>query len=133
MSDTPDFESIKQIDSYGVEHWSARDLAPLLGYTKWERFEGVIQRAMTSCAQSENIVEDYFPSAGKMIETGRGAMREVVDYALSRLACYLVAQNGDPRKPEMFHVKHFPSIIAANTPAFTASVNSAISPASTRS
>jgi len=98
MSDTPDFESIKQIDRHGVEHWSARDLAPLLGYSQWRRFEDTIQRAIISCAQSGNITKDHFASAGKMIETGKGAMREVADYALSRLACYLVAQNGNYRK-----------------------------------
>jgi DNA-damage-inducible protein D len=98
---SPNFESIKQTNVYGVEYWSARDLAPLLGYTQWRRFEEAIQRAITACEQSRNIVVDHFASAGKMIETGKGAKRTVKNYNLSRLACYLIAQNGDPRKPEI--------------------------------
>lgn len=59
------FERIKQINPYGIEYWSARDLAPLLGYSKWERFEGAIKRAMTACEQTGNIIDQHFPSAGK--------------------------------------------------------------------
>lgn len=81
--------------------WSARDLMPLLGYDKWERFEGVIQRAISACEQTGNVVEDHFPGAGKMVSLGSGAGREVSNYHLSRLACYLVAMNGDPRKSEI--------------------------------
>lgn len=74
---------------------------PLLGYDKWERFEGVIQRAISACEQTGNVVEDHFPGAGKMVSLGSGAGREVSNYHLSRLACYLVAMNGDPRKSEI--------------------------------
>jgi DNA-damage-inducible protein D len=98
---SPDFESIKQISPYQAEYWSARDLAPLLGYTKWERFEGAIKRAMTACEQIGQIVSDHFPSDGKMVNIGSGGQREVKDYFLSRFACYLIAQNGDPRKKEI--------------------------------
>ncbi|GHO51441.1 DNA damage-inducible protein D [Ktedonospora formicarum] len=101
MGQSPDFDKIKQENVYGMEHWSARDLAPLLGYAKWERFEGAIKRAMTACEKSGNRVEDHFPSAGKQIQFGKGATQDVKDYALSRFACYLIAQNGDPRKPEI--------------------------------
>ncbi len=101
MAGEPDFESIKQINMYGEEYWSARDLAPLLGYTQWRRFEEAIQRAITACEQSENIVANHFASTGKMVKLGSGAERSVKDYYLSRLACYLIAQNGDPRKPEI--------------------------------
>lgn len=101
MTQTPDFDSIKQTNPYGVEYWSARDLMPLLGYKKWERFEDAIKRAMTSCEQSGNIVKDHFPNVGKVIKAGKGATKEWRDYALSRFACYLIAQNGDPRKPEI--------------------------------
>jgi DNA-damage-inducible protein D len=98
---SPDFESIIQISPYGAEYWSARDLAPLLGYTKWERFEGAIKRAMTACEQIGQIVSDHFPSDGKMVNIGSGGQRELRDYFLSRFACYLIAQNGDPRKKEI--------------------------------
>ena len=98
---TPDFESIKQLSPYGTEYWSARELAPLLGYTKWERFQGVIQRAITASEQVGQRTSDHFPGAGKMIQVGKGGQREVPDYLLSRFGCYLIAQNGDPRKPEI--------------------------------
>ena len=95
------FESLKQITPHGAEYWSARDLQPLLGYTQWRRFEGAIQRAITSCEQSGNEPAHHFASAGKMIAVGKGGQREVSDFQLSRFACYLIAQNGDPRKPEI--------------------------------
>lgn len=101
MTQTPDFDSIKQINPYGVEYWSARDLMPLLGYKKWQKFEDAIKRGMTACTQSGNVVGDHFTGAGKVIEGGKGAKKEWNDYALSRFACYLIAQNGDPRKPEI--------------------------------
>lgn len=98
MQKQPDFDSIKQRNVYGVEYWSARELMPLLGYDKWERFEGAIKRAMTSCEQTGNVIDDHFPGAGKMVQIGSGSARTVKDYNLSRLACYLIAMNGDPRK-----------------------------------
>lgn len=94
-----DFESIKKINPYGVEYWSARDLGPLLGYTKWQNFAVAITRAMTACAQVGQVVADHFTGVSKVITAGKGAQRAVQDYYLSRLACYLIAQNGDPRKP----------------------------------
>lgn len=101
VQQTPDFDSIKQTNPYGVEYWSARDLMPLLGYDKWERFAGAIKRAIIACEQVGQIISDHFPGAGKMIAAGKGAQREVKDYHLSRFACYSIAQNGDPRKPEI--------------------------------
>ncbi len=98
---SPDFESIKQISPYQAEYWSARDLAPLLGYNKWQNFEVAIQRAMTACEQVGQIVNDHFTGASKMIDIGKGAQRSIIDYLLSRFACYLIAQNGDPRKKEI--------------------------------
>jgi DNA-damage-inducible protein D len=79
-SKTPDFESIKKINPYGAEYWSARDLAPLLGYSKWERFEGAIKRAMTACEQVGQITGNHFPTSGKMVDIGSGAERETKDY-----------------------------------------------------
>ena len=98
---SPDFDSIKQTNPYGQEYWSARDLAPLLGYNKWQRFEDAIQRAKIACEQTGNIVEDHFTASGKVITAGKGAKHEIKDYFLSRFGCYLIAQNGDPRKPEI--------------------------------
>ncbi|NWJ53434.1 MAG: hypothetical protein HXX14_21555 [Bacteroidetes bacterium] len=89
---TLDFERIKQISPYGAEYWSARDLAPLLGYDKWQNFEVAIKRGITACEQVGQIAKDHFTGAGKMVTLGSGAQREVKDYILSRLACYLIAR-----------------------------------------
>jgi DNA-damage-inducible protein D len=97
----PDFDSIKQISPYGIEYWSARDLGPLLGYDKWQRFEDAIKRGQTACQQVGQVVENHFTASGKMVTLGSGAQREVKDFILSRFGAYLIAQNGDPRKPEI--------------------------------
>ena len=101
------FEDIKQTNEYGAEYWSARDLQNLLGYTQWRRFEDAIKRAITSCKESGNPSEYHFADVGKMIELGKGGVREVDDYHLSRFACYLIAQNGDPRKPEIAYAQQY--------------------------
>lgn len=101
MNIQPDFNSIRQLNPYGQEYWSARELAPLLGYNKWERFEVAIQRAMIACEQAGQTVQDHFPASSKMVKLGSGSQRQLRDYFLSRFACYLVAMNGDPRKPEI--------------------------------
>ncbi len=93
----PDFDSIKHLNPYNVEYWEARELQPLLGYKKWEQFEQVIKKAMVSCETTGNIVDDHFPAGRKMVKLGSGAERPVTDYTLSRLACYLIAMNGNPR------------------------------------
>jgi DNA-damage-inducible protein D len=95
------FEVLKQTNLHGAEYWSARDLQPLLGYSQWRRFEQAIERAITSCKESGNPPGHHFAGAGKMIPVGKGGRRDVDDYHLSRFACYLIAQNGDPRKPEI--------------------------------
>jgi len=78
----------------GVECWSARSLQTLLGYSKWENFEKVVQKAKTTCETAREEVSDHFPDVRKMIPLAKGAHREVEDIALTRYACYLIAQNG---------------------------------------
>ncbi|MHB9101399.1 MAG: DNA damage-inducible protein D [Sulfuricella sp.] len=97
----PSFEDLKKTNDYEAEYWSARDLQSLLGYGQWRRFDDTVKRAIISCEQSGNDPSHHFAGAGKMIELGKGGVREVEDYQLSRFACYLIAQNGDPRKPEI--------------------------------
>ena len=92
------FEDIKHIRPDGSEYWCAREFAPVLDYTKWENFHKVIQRAMIACENSGHDVFDQFPEVRKLITAAKGAQREIVDYELSRYACYLIVQNGDPRK-----------------------------------
>ena len=92
------FEDIKHIDENGNEYWLARELQVVFEYTQWRRFENIISKAMTACNNSNVSVKDHFANVGKMINLGKGGSRNVVDYKLSRYACYLIAQNGDSRK-----------------------------------
>jgi len=101
------FEELKKINQFGAEYWSARDLQPLLGYAQWRRFEDAIKRAIISCQQSGNKPDYHFAGAGKPIVGGKGAVQEVADYHLSRFACYLIAQNGDPRKPQIANAQKY--------------------------
>ncbi len=99
---SPDFDSIKQTNIYDIEFWSARRLMPLLGYgKKWQNFELVIKKAMIACTETGNMVEQHFTDASKSSPMPNGGTRTVKDYYLSRLACYLTAQNGDSRKAEI--------------------------------
>ena len=88
-------------ESAKIEFWYARELMPLLGYDRWENFDKAILRAVESCKASGVTVSDHFREVTKMIQTGKGARRSVKDYMLTRYACYLIAQNGDPKKQEI--------------------------------
>lgn len=91
------------VDLEGIECWSARELQELLGYTKWENFEKVIQKAKDACKNVSEEVRYHFPDVRKMVGIGSGAEKEIDDILLTRYACYLVAQNGDSRKTTIEH------------------------------
>ncbi len=92
------FEDLKHINEYDEEFWYARDLQPVLEYTEWRNFKLVVEKARTACKVSNNEVFDHFVDVNKMVQIGSDATREVDDIMLSRYACYLIVQNGDPRK-----------------------------------
>ena len=92
------FESIKHIDEYGNEYWYARELQKALDYKEWRNFKVVIDKAITSCQNSNFNVLDHFVEFNKMIELGKTAKRKITEYKLSRYACYLIVQNADPNK-----------------------------------
>ena len=92
------FEDIKRIRPDGSEYWAARELAPVLDYAKWENFYKVIKRAMIACENSGRSTLECFPEVRKTSPMPNGGVKDILDYELSRYACYLIVQNGDPRK-----------------------------------
>jgi DNA-damage-inducible protein D len=97
---TKTFEDYAQ-ESDEVEFWFARDLQKLLGYVEWRKFQGVIDKAKNACANSGHDIKDHFVDADKMVKIGSETERQIDDIMLTRYACYLIAQNGDPRKEEI--------------------------------
>ena len=98
---TTTFEAHAQQTEGGIEYWLARDIQQLLGYTQWRNFLHTVSKAKTACEVSGHKVSDHFADVSKMVDLGSGSQREVDDLMLTRYACYLIAQNGDPKKPEI--------------------------------
>jgi DNA-damage-inducible protein D len=85
----------------GIEYWLARELQELLEYTQWRNFENVITKAKIACEKSGNAISDHFADVSKKVQLGSGATKDVPDFMLTRYACYLIAQNGDPKKEQI--------------------------------
>ena len=92
------FENIRNVREDGIEYWYARELSKVLEYTKWENFSKVIDKAKIACKNSGFDVSNHFPEIRKMVKIGSNTTRELLDYELSRYACYLIVQNGNPKK-----------------------------------
>jgi DNA-damage-inducible protein D len=94
-------DMVRKHPKSGVDYWCARDLQMLLGYNHWRTFAAVIDKAITACQNSGHDPKDHFARARKMVDLGSGSQREIEDIALTRYACYLIAQNGDPAKEQI--------------------------------
>lgn len=95
----PSFEALRRTNDHGVEYWSARELAPILDYREYRNFLAVIEKARLACEHAGSQGRDHFGDVTEMVAIGSGARRKVDDIHLSRYACYLIVQNGDPSKP----------------------------------
>jgi DNA-damage-inducible protein D len=104
---TANFESQSHQTEEGVEFWLARDVQHLLDYTKWDNFLAVISKAKTACEISGEEIEHHFADVGKTIQMPKGAEKEILDIMLTRYACYLIAQNGDPRKEKIAFAQRY--------------------------
>jgi len=104
---TKDFESHVHHTKNGIEFWLARDLQHLLEYTEWRNFNKVINKAKTACETSDHLITDHFVDVNKTITMPKGATKEVPDFMLTRFACYLIAQNGDPQKAAIAFAQNY--------------------------
>lgn len=104
---TNSLDAKRKTSSAGAEYWMARDIQQIVGYARWESFEAVIAKAMQACETSRVASANHFRRTAKMITAGKGAQREAADFFLSRYACYLIAMNGDPGKPEVGFAQAF--------------------------
>ena len=98
---TQRLDAVKRQTSTGIEYWHARDLIPIMGYDRWDRFKSVIERASAACDSAGQSPQNHFRRVANMVSIGSGARRERGDYQLSRYACYLIAMAGDTNKPEI--------------------------------
>jgi len=104
---TEDFETHAHSTTDGVEFWMARDLQHLLGYSEWRNFNIVINKSKTACEVSEQLINDHFVDVNKTIQMPKGAEKDIEDIMLTRYACYLIAQNGDPRKEKIAFAQRY--------------------------
>ncbi|MCC9061949.1 DNA damage-inducible protein D [Flavobacterium piscisymbiosum] len=104
---TTEFEDYSQKTEAGIEFWFARDIQHLLGYSEWRNFNKVILKAKTSCEITGHLVLDHFVDVNKKVVIGSGTEREIDDIMLTRYACYLIAQNGDPRKEQIAFAQNY--------------------------
>lgn len=104
---TQDFESYANQTRNSIEFWFARDLQHLLGYTEWRNFSKVINKAKTTCETAGHLIVDHFVDVNKMVTIGSSTERQIDDFILTRFACYLIAQNGDPQKEQIAFAQNY--------------------------